>query len=177
MFVDGSDVLAESGQPPGLMIYGANCTVKGLGFIRSPWVGIALLLPDATGNTISDCWCGVDPNGTSPAANTKQGIQISDGAHGNTIGPGNVLSGNTEYGIWISGANTTDNVVTGSRIGTNAAGTARLGNGGHGVQVFNSTSCLIGGPTAAARNIISANGFNGVLITSSNGAVGWCTPG
>jgi parallel beta-helix repeat protein len=163
VFVDGSNVLAESGQPPGLMIYGANCTVKGLGFIRSPWVGVALLLPDATGNTVRDCWCGVDPGGTSAAANTKQGIQISDGAHGNTIGPGNVLSGNTEYGVWISGAGTTDNVITGNRIGTTWTGNAALPNNLGGVIVTGTAT----GNTIGDGNVISGNTNAGVWITGS----------
>ncbi len=163
VFIDGSNILAESGQPPGLMIYAADCTVKGLGFIRSPWVGIAMLLPDATGNTVCDCWCGVDPNGTSAAANTKQGIQISDGAHGNTIGPGNVLSGNSEYGIWVSGSNTVENTITGNLIGTNAQGDAALPNNYGGVIVTGAAH----GNTIGPGNTISGNGNAGVWLTGA----------
>lgn len=163
VFVDGSNVLAESGQPPGLMIYAADCTVRGLGFIRSPWVGVALLLPDATGNTIRDCWCGVGPGGVSAAANTKQGIQISDGAHGNTIGPDNLLSGNSEYGVWISGTNTTDNVVTGNRIGTSDSGNAALPNNLGGVIVTDGAH----GNTIGGGNVISGNASAGVWLTGA----------
>lgn len=163
VFIDGSNILAESGEPPGLMIYAANCTVKGLGFTRSPWVGIAMLLPDATGNTVRDCWCGVDPNGTSAAANTKQGIQISDGAHANTIGPGNVLSGNSEYGIWISGSATVENTITGNLIGTNAQGNAALPNNFGGVIVTGASH----GNTIGGGNTISGNNNAGVWLTGT----------
>ncbi len=110
-----------------------------------------------------DCWCGVDPNGTSAAANTKQGIQISDGAHGNTIGPGNVLSGNSEYGIWISGSATGDNIITGNLIGTNAQGNAALPNNFGGVIVTGGAH----GNTLGGGNTISGNGNAGVWLTGT----------
>ncbi|HET8674935.1 MAG TPA: zinc-dependent metalloprotease family protein [Blastocatellia bacterium] len=116
---------------------------------------------------------GTNPAGTAALPNVR-GVFVDGGANnrigGDTPGAGNVISANgtggNDHGISL--ANTNGAIVQGNRIGTNAAGTAAMGNGGHGVQVFNSTNCTIGGPTAAARNIISANGFNGILITSSN---------
>ena len=164
VFVDGSAILSESGDPPGLMIYAADCTVKGLAFVRSRWVGVAILQPDATGNTVCSCWSGVDATGNSAAANSKQGVQISGGAHGNTIGPDNVLSGNTEYGVWISGAGTNDNIVTGSRVGTNDAGTASLANGLGGVIVTDGAQFN----TIGGGNVISGNTNAGVWITGTN---------
>jgi hypothetical protein len=163
VFVDGGAILAESGDPPGLMIYAANCTVKGLAFTRARWVGVAVLYPDATGNSICSCWSGVSPDGTTAQANPKQGIQISDGAHGNTIGPDNLLSGNAEYGVWISGASTRDNIVRGNRIGTNDAGTAALANGIGGVIVTDgSHDNVIGG-----GNVISGNANAGIRLTGA----------
>ena len=130
----------------------------------------------ASNTVILGNYIGTNLAGTAALPNTF-GVVVDGGSGGvnnriggDTAGAGNVISGNgtggNDHGIRI--ANTTGAIVKGNLIGTNAAGTAALGNGGHGVQVFNSTNCTIGGPTAAARNIISANGFNGVLITSSN---------
>jgi streptogramin lyase len=58
-------------------------------------------------------------------------------------------------------------VVSGNLIGTNAAGTAALGNAGQGVNLVGSSFNTIGGTTAAARNVISGNSTNGVLISGS----------
>lgn len=164
--LEGSLILPESGSVPGLMIYAANCAVRGLSFQRLPWVGLALLLPDAVGNTIAGCWFGVDHTGEAAAPNALQGIQISDGASGNTIGGAtiaarNVLSGNTQYGVWISGANTSGNVVAGNYIGTNASGAAALANGFGGVIVTGGAHDTTIGP----RNVLSGNVSAGVWIT------------
>ncbi len=60
--------------------------------------------------------------------------------------------------------------VQGNFIGTNAAGTAGVGNGAGGVLINSTTpNVTIGGPSLDARNVISANGGWGVsvLVTSS----------
>jgi Astacin (Peptidase family M12A)/Right handed beta helix region/Periplasmic copper-binding protein (NosD) len=163
IFVDGSKILTESGEPPGLMIYAANCMVKGLAFTRARWVGVAVLYPDAVGNTVCSCWSGVAPGGNTALPNVKQGIEISGGASGNTIGPDNVISGGPEYGIWISGSTTTANVVTGNRIGTNATGTAALANGFGGVIVTGGAhDNIIGG-----GNVLSGNTNAGLWLTGT----------
>jgi hypothetical protein len=61
--------------------------------------------------------------------------------------------------------------VQGNRIGTNAAGTVALGNGGSGIQVFQGNNNLIGGTIPAARNIISGNGSNAISISADNTTV------
>lgn len=60
-----------------------------------------------------------------------------------------------------------NNIIDGNRIGTTPDGTAAgPGNGGDGVSMLAVSGNLVGGTTAAARNVISAN-LRGVLI---NGA-------
>ena len=81
-------------------------------------------------------------------------------------GGGNVISGNTGLGVELTG--TADNVIAGNYIGTNAAGTAAISNGGVGVILTSGANTnTIGGTTAAARNVISGNASDGVLITGS----------
>ncbi len=166
--LDGSLLLPEAGSVPGLLIYAAHCTVQHLAFRNFPWVGVALLQPGATNNTIRGCWIGLDHTGATAAPNVFQGIQISDGASHNTIGgtlPAhrNVIAGNTQYGIWIAGSNTTGNLVLGNYIGLNATGTAALPNQLGGLILTDQTrSNIIGG---AARNIISGNTDAGIWIT------------
>src|SRR5262249_26482025 len=53
------------------------------------------------------------------------------------------------------------NVIVGNYLGTDATGTAALGNTKSGVAV-NSPGNRVGGTTAADRNVISGNGENGV---------------
>ena len=56
--------------------------------------------------------------------------------------------------------------IRGCYIGTNAAGTADLGNF-DGVRIINSNSNVIGGTTAAERNVISGNS-SGIFIFNSS---------
>jgi hypothetical protein len=56
-------------------------------------------------------------------------------------------------------------VIQGNYIGTDATGTIAAPNGGSaGIQLIDTTNNLIGGPTSAARNIISGNVGEGVRI-------------
>ncbi|PYS26358.1 MAG: hypothetical protein DMF75_22270 [Acidobacteria bacterium] len=72
-------------------------------------------------------------------------------------------------GILISGGSGSQ--VLGNFIGTNADGTAAVAiygdEGQTGVSIIGSASNIIGGTTAAARNIISGND-SGVLISGAN---------
>ncbi len=69
------------------------------------------------------------------------------------------------------------NIVAGDYIGTDSSGAAKLGNAIDGVLIINGASGnLVGGTTASARDIISANGIDGVEIddigTSANVVAG-----
>jgi parallel beta-helix repeat protein len=54
--------------------------------------------------------------------------------------------------------------IQGNHIGTNAAGTEAAGNGGSGIRIDEHSNVLVGGDTAAARNVISGNGDSGVRL-------------
>jgi hypothetical protein len=97
------------------------------------------------------------------------GVAISGGAKNNTIGGDtpeerNVVSGNGGSGVRIKGSGTDANTVSGNFIGTDASGTAALGNL-LGVYIYDGAkSNTIGGATAGERNVISGNDFHGVAI-------------
>jgi hypothetical protein len=61
--------------------------------------------------------------------------------------------------------------ILGNLIGTNLAGTGALPNALKGVDIFGPTGVVIGGTTAAARNVIAFNGAEGVNIADSTGIV------
>ena len=120
---------------------------------------------------------GTDLAGQADVGNGGHGILIQ-GAHDNTIGgtttgAGNVVSGNGLDGVRIEFAGTkpADNKVLGNLIGTSASGTAALGNSGDGIELANATNTTIGGTTAAARNVISANGGRGLYLNSGTSLV------
>ena len=122
-----------------------------------------------TGNVIQANYIGTDITGAIDLGNTDDGIRILAGAHTNTIGgtavgAGNLISGNDGDGVDLFGSNS--NTIEGNFIGIDVAGTSDLGNSGKGVRVASSAANnIIGGTTAAARNVISGNDGDGIRIT------------
>jgi len=116
---------------------------------------------------------GTDVAGTSALGNTAGGVLLNDGAVLNRIGgprtgEGNVISGNGNYGVKISGTDTQDNKVYGNRIGTSFDGSSRLGNRFEGVTIRNGISNEIGGEESGRGNLIAANGTSGVNLWAAN---------
>jgi PKD repeat protein len=93
---------------------------------------------------------------------------------GTEPGAGNLISGNggavadneEEPGIIIGSPDGTGDVtIQGNLIGTNAAGTAAIGNHAGGIRAVSNgtiTRLVIGGPQSGARNVIAGNGFDGL---------------
>jgi hypothetical protein len=69
------------------------------------------------------------------------------------------------------GLNALDGIIEGNFIGTNATGTAALPNGGSGVVLVLGHNNTIGGTTPAARNLISGNIGDGVVLGNPNNFV------
>lgn len=127
--------------------------------------GIQINDSGAWGNVIAGNFIGTDAAGTLRLANAT-GVEITS-ASGNTIGPKNLISGNTADGVRI---NATNNAIWGNYIGTVANGLAALPNGGEGVYITG-TSNTVGGIMPGSTNLISGNQQNGVLIGS--GTANW----
>lgn len=123
-------------------------------------------------NKVQHNLIGTNPAGTAAFPNNV-GIGIFGGATSNTIGgstasTGNVISGNNFQGVTISNTGTKSNTVADNFIGTNNAGTAALPNTGAGISIFGGAqSNIVGGPTAASRNVISGNLNQGITISDS----------
>src|SRR5262249_29628906 len=69
----------------------------------------------------------------------------------------NVISGNGNVGVLLSGSGTTAIKISRNYIGTNAAGTAAVGNAHGGVSITSAPSNQIGGTAAGEGNVISGN--------------------
>jgi len=126
----------------------------------------------SSGNVVQGNFIGTDLTGTQRLSNIADGVNII-GASNNTIGgttPGaaNVIGGNVGDGIRIFTAS--GNVVQGNLIGIDLTGTQDLINGSSGVEIFGGSNNTIGGTTGGARNIISGNGSDGVLIDAHSAA-------
>jgi hypothetical protein len=108
-------------------------------------------------------YVGTDVTGTAPLGNKDAGVTVE--APGLTVGDaaggGNLISANTLDGIDVSSNGA---VILGNRIGTDASGTAALGNVAHGIQVFDASNTTIGGIAAGEGNTIAFNGAKGIVI-------------
>ena len=137
--------------------------------------GVGIFAGGAKGNKVLGNYVGTDKNGSLDLGNSQSGVMIFGAASDNTIGgtetaARNIISGNEGSGVAIlTGAE--DNRVTGNFIGTDVSGTSDLGNDFHGVRIDGAANNMVGGTTAAARNIISGNDQRGVTIEDA-GATG-----
>jgi parallel beta-helix repeat protein len=150
----------------------SNCTIGGTSASAANVINgfdFAGIDDDGGGdNLIEGNDIGVNPENPSLAGN-EVGISLQashDTIGGTAPGAGNVISGGSQDGISINGANQT--TVAGNFIGTNAAGTAASANGGVGVQVESNDNVI--GP----GNVISGNGADGIDLfdSTSNTVVG-----
>jgi CSLREA domain-containing protein len=135
--------------------------------------GILMAGAVTSGNVVQGNFIGTNAVGTVAIANGSSGISISGSSNNNTIGgtlagARNLISGNTLHGVLISGAGTNGNLVQGNYIGTSSAGSSAIANSQEGVLIqIGASNNTVGGTSAAARNIISGNTRNGILITNA----------
>jgi hypothetical protein len=128
--------------------------------------------------TITSNYIGVSADGKSAMGNDQDGVFIN-GTRPiiGKAGAGNVISanGSTNTDLLLSSGIALENVtlvsvtdpgiyVNANSIGTNAAGTAALGNKGDGIYAVNGYFMVLGELGNANRNIISGNGHNGLTL-------------
>jgi CSLREA domain-containing protein len=116
--------------------------------------------PGAAENTLAlgdDAVLLIELNGTSAGALT---IGLNLTADGCLI-RGLVINRFGNSGINL---NSGGNVIEGNFVGTDAAGTADLGNSFRGVSITTGNGNLVGGLLPASRNLVSGNGSSGVVI-------------
>jgi hypothetical protein len=153
----------------GLTITSANNAIWGLQ-IDSLGIGINISGANATGNVIAGNYIGTD--GVAALGNAT-GVNVQSGASSNVIGgttaaARNVISGNST-GIAFGPFNTQNNIVEGNYIGTDATGTAAIGNTTYGVSFNLVSNNTVGGTAAGAANVISGNATGVHLDFGSSG--------
>ena len=176
---DGSNAGAgERNLSEGIESYGANLVVGGTTAAdRNVISGNAsayniYLATGANGTTIQGNYIGTDAAGTSAftTTNSSYGIMVESPATNITIGgtangAGNVISGFTSRGVWVTTSGTT--TLQGNKVGTDVTGTLDLGNTQYGVYIDDTGSVIIGGTATNAGNLISGNNGGGIYANNT----------
>lgn len=124
----------------------------------------------ASGNKVEGNLIGTDSTGSFAVGNGGDGVVIAaapnntigglatGGLLGTALGARNVISGNTDSGIEITGSAATGNQVLRNFVGTDKLGSADLGNGFAGIVLLGA------GSTTIQRNVVFGNASAGVLL-------------
>ncbi|QHN43319.1 hypothetical protein GII36_05735 [Candidatus Mycosynbacter amalyticus] len=183
--VPNDDIGIESQEAAGITI--GNATAAGRNVISgNKGAGILLTGSATTGNVVAGNFVGTNSAGTGAVGNYSIGISVGNSpglgngyARNNTIGgtvdaaipcsaastPCNVISGNGQNGMILSGGSGTGNLVLSNHIGLdiNGASNANVRNGMDGIGILNSPNNTIGNDLGTGRNYIGANGGAGIV--------------
>jgi hypothetical protein len=118
-------------------------------------------------NVVEGNLIGLGSDGTTLVANSANGIMVSAGATGNTIGgtlagQGNTIGANKLNGVAIVDPGTASNTVLGNSIGTDVSGNLLAGNVGDGVWLDSGVTS-----NQVAHNTIANNSVDGVGMNSA----------
>ena len=166
--IDGSLLTTDVN---GLRLAAPNNVIRGLVINRVAPAGFFVnadgIEVASTGNRIEGNTIGTNAAGTVAQPNSYAGIRVladNNIIGGRTADAKNLLSGNTNQGVYVS--NASNNAVQGNFIGVDAAATASLGQG-YGVSVvLGGSNNTVGGPLVGQRNVISGHAFAGVYTVS-----------
>ena len=169
---DSTGTRALGNHVEGVTIAGANNTVGGMSaaardVISGNFDGVDLQGGGTSGNLIEGDFIGTDSTGTRAVGNASAGVLLFANATSNTIGPGDVISGNGVYGVQIADPGTAGNVVVGDFIGTDLTGTHALPNVDGVAIMGGANKNTVGGTTSASRNVISGNTLDGVQFSGA----------
>ncbi len=161
---------AGTGNVFGGSAVGARNIISGNGG-RGIYIGFA-----SNGATVQGNYIGLAADGITALGNNQAGIRVDGNSTATLIGTNadgnndaaerNVISANGTHGVllWGDGGTT----IAGNYIGTNAAGTAAVGNTLNGVAIYGgSTNNRVGGAAAGAGNVISGNLDDGIAIADA----------
>lgn len=160
-----------AGTANGLTVVGGSSMIRGLsvtGFPGTVLVGSGIFFPSGSGdfNVIEGNFVGLSTDGVTAIGNGSDGIRGEAGSDNHTIGGTVAAARNvslaSQDGVQLS--NTIGAMVQGNYLGPNASGTSGSGNGFSGCRLIGTTGCTVGGNTAGSRNVLSANGQNGVAL-------------
>ena len=134
--------------------------------------------------SIKNNYIGTNASGMGPAntfGNGNCGVLVTNNClrliiGGSTVAERNIISGNGR--LWPGTASNGIGIfiftcpaaqITGNYIGLAVDGTTALGNTENGILVYYSNNTVIGGNTAALRNLVSSNGKQGIILQGDPG--------
>ena len=146
-------------------IIGIDLVIGAGNLISGNPIGVVVNGTEAKKNVVAGNNIGTDKDGTARLPNGT-GIHVDD-APENRIGGSlnaetNIISGNEDEGIHLSGSEAKKNVVEGNYIGIDASGADSLGNGRDGVFIEDAPENTIG--RIGTGNVISGNKEQGLHI-------------
>ncbi len=156
------------------LIGGSSAAGEGNLVSGNLYAGVSFWGPGTDGHSIQGNRIGTSLDGNSTLGAQSVGILLQGGASNNTIGgistsgTGNLISGHTTgHGIRLVGSTTSNNIITGNLIGTNATGDAVLSNE-TGIYINGASNTRIGGPLAGEENIIAGNTGIGIDLHNAD---------
>ncbi len=128
----------------------------------------------AASSTIQGNIIGLGVNGSTVVGNVGTGVYVAGASSNTLIGTNadgsndsaevNTISGNSD-GVVVSDSGTTGTLIYGNYIGTDVSGLSARGNTFDGVRIQSGAIVnYVGGAGTSRRNIIAANGQDGVQI-------------
>lgn len=172
--IDGSQVPFAQGLVVGKGAAGS--TIEGLvinGFSNQTAAGISLSSTDG-GNHVVGNFIGVDPTGMIASTTNSNDFGVAVMGPNNVIGgtnpaDRNVISGNHIYGVFVTGAAASNNLIEGNYLGLKADGNSAftIGFSQESVLIDHTSGTTLGGSSTAARNVIA--GADAIALnTASN---------
>lgn len=186
LMIDGTSQPGYTGQPLIELVGDALATGNGLSFVAGSdgsrlkalaiggFPDSGVLLSGSNQHVLEVSYLGLAADGLKRRGNGV-GLRLADSAD-NTIGGelpmtgkgGNVISANGTQGVLLTGQGSQRNVICGNLIGLDASGTLARGNSLNGVMLTSGASYnVIGTADSLTRNVLSANGGNGLRITDA----------
>ncbi|MFC1540089.1 kelch repeat-containing protein [Gemmatimonadota bacterium] len=175
--LDGSGI---AGVADGLKLTGGNSVIRG--FVIGNFDGHGIHITGGGsglgGNLIAGSYIGVDSTGTQKATNAGSGIRIANSPDNVVGGPSliasNIIAGNTQHGVHISGIGSVRNQLYGNFIGSNPVADTGLENSGNGVLFSDEgdgepSDNSVGGEEDEAGNVLACNGGHGVAVYAGTG--------
>ncbi|MDB5272302.1 MAG: alkaline phosphatase [Chitinophagaceae bacterium] len=125
-----------------------------------------------TGLTIQNNYIGFDSLGVLARGNNGDGIDVSNASTilvgGSTYNLRNVIGNNTAVGLKLT-TSTVSTVIKGNFIGLGADGSTSAGNTSQGMNISTAVAVVVGGPLTAERNVVGANGNDGIQVNPATG--------
>ncbi len=158
--LNGSGVASAAG----LQLNPGSGTSVILGLAINRFTGPGLIL-NSSSNVVRGNFIGTDTTGALVRGNSLPGIWVASA--GNLIGgtnasSRNIVSGNGQSGIYLTGTGATNNLVQGNLIGTDYSGSFALSNGGDGISLTGASGNTING-----GNVVSGNLGAGIALSSA----------